>query len=173
MPLSEIDENDIQAGEGIKLYGYPGVGGVTMTVTEGTFSGIDGVYVKTDGRMSGGNSGGGSYFIRNGKFVGMPTEAVWRIGQEVDKMNHILFINNVLRWMKDGKFAVVQQSTVERAMKYQWGKKVEVKKAVPPIKKVVAVKQKAVVKEVPKAVKVEVPVIVPKKTLWQNIKSWF
>lgn len=175
MPIGEVDENDIQAGEGIKLYGYPGIGGQTMTVTEGTFSGIDGVYVKTDARMSGGNSGGGSYFLRSGKFVGMPTEAVWRIGQEVDKMNHILFVNNVIRWMKDGKFAVVQQSTIAKAMQYNWdapkGKKAEVVKPKAKVQKVAVQQKVEVKKEVPKVV---VPVTLPpKRGWWQKIKSWF
>jgi hypothetical protein len=130
--VEKLDEKNIDPGEEIKIYGYPGIGGETMTVTQGSFSGLDGEYIKTDGRISAGNSGGGAYFARNGGFVGIPSRTVWRVGREDDKINQILYANAIIRWMNTGVFAVVQKRVVDMAQNFNWTKSKTTKKEVIP-----------------------------------------
>ena len=72
----EIDPRQLDPGELITVLGYPGAGGMRMTLTQGVYSGVitmdDGDYIKTDADLSGGNSGGAA-FDSSGAFVGVPT----------------------------------------------------------------------------------------------------
>ena len=72
----EIDSRRLDPGELITVLGYPGAGGLRMTLTQGVYSGVitmdDGDYIKTDADLSGGNSGGAA-FDSSGAFVGVPT----------------------------------------------------------------------------------------------------
>ncbi len=66
----------LDPGEEIVTFGFPGVGGETMTLTRGVYSGMVGSgadsYIKTDADISPGNSGGAA-FDGHGNFVGVPT----------------------------------------------------------------------------------------------------
>lgn len=79
----EIDPRRLDPGELITVLGYPGDGGVRMTLTQGVYSGVitmdDGDYIKTDADLAGGNSGGAA-FDSSGAFVGVPTRGVGEVG---------------------------------------------------------------------------------------------
>ncbi len=66
-------------GEKLWIVGFPGIGGETMTVTQGIVSGktqgtprFPGEWIKTDAIISPGNSGGAA-FDQLGNLVGAPT----------------------------------------------------------------------------------------------------
>ena len=70
----------VQIGDSAPILGYPGIGGDTITFTEGVVSGftsdrsIDGrAWIKTDATIAGGNSGGlGANAV--GELVGVPNQ---------------------------------------------------------------------------------------------------
>lgn len=75
------DSQDVGLGDQLRVLGYPGIGGDTITLTSGTVSGfteerdVDGrAWIKTDAAISGGNSGG-SAVDADGNLVGVPTIA--------------------------------------------------------------------------------------------------
>jgi len=80
VPLGNAD--DLEVGDELEIFGYPGIGEDTITFTEGKVSGFlqeEGIeyqraWIKTDASISGGNSGGAA-IDENGKLVGVPTEA--------------------------------------------------------------------------------------------------
>lgn len=76
------DSDAVALGEEVHVLGYPGVGGVTVTFTEGAVSGFESedlggdqperVWIKTDAEIAPGNSGGTAVDER-GLLVGIPT----------------------------------------------------------------------------------------------------
>lgn len=75
------DSQAVDLGDQLRVLGYPGIGGDTITLTSGTVSGfteerdIEGrAWIKTDATISGGNSGG-SAVDADGNLVGVPTIA--------------------------------------------------------------------------------------------------
>lgn len=80
IPLSNSDE--LELGDTLSIFGYPGIGGKTITFTSGAVSGFtseEGVqarraWIKTDATIAGGNSGG-TAVNENGELVGVPTQA--------------------------------------------------------------------------------------------------
>ena len=77
LPRGESD--DLLPGDRLAVIGYPGLGGATVTYTEGVVSGfldedLNGEYewIKTDTEVNPGNSGGLA-IDANGAFVGVPT----------------------------------------------------------------------------------------------------
>jgi len=77
--LPRGDSDDLLPGDRLAVIGYPGLGGATVTYTEGVVSGfldedLDGEYewIKTDTEVNPGNSGGLA-IDSNGAFVGVPT----------------------------------------------------------------------------------------------------
>jgi len=82
----EVAEQQLEPGEAIRILGYPGVGGLTMTLTRGVYSGrVDrgGVtYIKTDADISEGSSGGAA-FDEAGVFIGVPTAGIEEVGHLV------------------------------------------------------------------------------------------
>ncbi|MFN3216992.1 MAG: trypsin-like peptidase domain-containing protein [Acidimicrobiales bacterium] len=79
-PVVEIGDSDtLSLGDRLRVIGYPGIGGETITFTEGTISGFvsvpgigDRSWLKTDATISGGNSGGLAV-DGEGFLVGIPT----------------------------------------------------------------------------------------------------
>ena len=71
-----VAAQELDPGEEIVTFGFPGTGGETMTLTRGVYSGMieSGAhhYIKTDADISPGNSGGAA-FDGHGNFVGVPT----------------------------------------------------------------------------------------------------
>ncbi len=77
--LSLADSDEMDIGDPLFIFGYPGIGGETITLTSGTVSGftlergINGrAWVKTDATIAGGNSGGTGVNDK-GELVGVPT----------------------------------------------------------------------------------------------------
>ncbi len=73
------DSDDLLPGDALAVIGYPGLGGSTVTFTEGVVSGfldenLDGVYewIKTDAEVNPGNSGGLA-IDHDGRFIGVPS----------------------------------------------------------------------------------------------------
>ena len=92
MPVG--DSNTLIPGDPITVVGYPGIGGLTVTVTAGIVSGWLGEdletggkqWIKTDARIAGGNSGGGA-FDENGLLVAVPTARVQTTDRGFEEQN--------------------------------------------------------------------------------------
>jgi S1-C subfamily serine protease len=77
IPLGDSDE--VEIGERIRILGFPGIGGETITYTEGAVSGFTAqkgipvrAWIKTDATIAGGNSGGLAANAA-GELIGVPT----------------------------------------------------------------------------------------------------
>lgn len=78
-PLAIGDSNAVAIGDDLIIVGYPGIGGETITLTRGYVSGFTGnptlgshAWIKTDGTIAGGNSGGLAA-NKAGEIIGVPT----------------------------------------------------------------------------------------------------
>jgi S1-C subfamily serine protease len=73
-PTATLGDSDaLQLGDQLKMYGYPGVGGATLTSTSGEVSGFDQTgMIKTDAEI-GPSSSGGSTYNQAGELVGIPS----------------------------------------------------------------------------------------------------
>jgi serine protease Do len=82
LPYVELGDSDsVEVGDELNIFGYPGIGGETITFTKGVVSGfsldaaIEGrAWIKTDATIAGGNSGG-TAVSESGVLVGVPTRA--------------------------------------------------------------------------------------------------
>jgi S1-C subfamily serine protease len=80
LPIVELGDSDaLEIGDELRILGYPGIGGTTITYTIGAVSGfttergVDGrAWIKTDATIAGGNSGGMGVNSR-GELIGIPT----------------------------------------------------------------------------------------------------
>jgi V8-like Glu-specific endopeptidase len=75
------DSNALDIGDDISVFGYPGIGGNTITFTSGQVSGFTGeavlgdrAWIKTDATIAGGNSGGLAA-NGDGEIIGVPTRS--------------------------------------------------------------------------------------------------
>jgi S1-C subfamily serine protease len=75
------DSDAVDIGDAIKILGYPGIGGETITFTSGSISGFtsehsvgDRAWIKTDATIAGGNSGGLAVNAV-GQLIGIPSIA--------------------------------------------------------------------------------------------------
>ena len=62
----------IAIGSYVSMYGYPAIGGDTITRTDGKIAGYEQLMYKIDGTIDHGNSGGGA-FNNSGELIGIPT----------------------------------------------------------------------------------------------------
>jgi len=91
LPFLAIGDSDaIGLGDDLRIFGYPGIGGDTITFTEGSVSGFtseagvaDRAWVKTDATIAGGNSGG-TAVNDAGELVAVPTRASATEGDVAD-----------------------------------------------------------------------------------------
>ncbi len=83
LPFVAVGDSDsVEVGDRLTMFGYPAIGGNTISVTNGIVSGFSreaGIddqraWIKTDATISGGNSGGGA-IDSGGHLVGIPTTA--------------------------------------------------------------------------------------------------
>ncbi|OGN74572.1 MAG: hypothetical protein A2X25_06740 [Chloroflexi bacterium GWB2_49_20] len=82
LPFVQLgNSDDLHVGDHIDIFGFPGIGGETITFTDGNVSGFiaeegmgDRAWIKTDATIAGGNSGG---LAANdtGYIIGVPTSA--------------------------------------------------------------------------------------------------
>ena len=88
-----------EPGRDITILGYPGDGGMTMTLVKGVYSGMvdmrDEPYIKTDADISRGHSGGAA-FDEAGVFIGVPTAGVREVGLLVPARSAMLFLERFL-----------------------------------------------------------------------------
>jgi serine protease Do len=75
------DSDRVEIGDHLRVLGYPGIGGETITFTEGAVSGftsersVEGrAWIRTDATIAGGNSGGMAVNMA-GQLIGAPTRA--------------------------------------------------------------------------------------------------
>jgi len=75
------DSENVEIGDNIRILGYPGIGGDTITFTNGVVSGFTSersvggrAWIKTDATIAGGNSGGLAVDAA-GRLIGVPTIA--------------------------------------------------------------------------------------------------
>jgi S1-C subfamily serine protease len=81
LPFVTIGNSDeLQLGDSITILGYPGIGGETITLTQGEVSGFTAekaygrrAFIKTSATIAGGNSGGMT-LNRELKLIGVPTQ---------------------------------------------------------------------------------------------------
>lgn len=94
----EVTEQQLEPGEAIRILGYPGVGGLTITLTRGAYSGLiayDGeTYIKTDAYISEGSSGGAA-FNEAGVFIGVPTAGIEDVGHLIPAGTAMKFLEQV------------------------------------------------------------------------------
>jgi S1-C subfamily serine protease len=86
LPAVEVDDStSVQLLDDIYIIGFPEKGGLTVTVNRGTVEGVDalGNWIKTDGRLMRGNSGGAAVDSQ-GKLIGVPTKVI-ADSQPIDK----------------------------------------------------------------------------------------
>jgi S1-C subfamily serine protease len=83
LPAIPVGDSDkLELGDTLSIFGYPGIGGETVTFTSGSVAGFSkeqGVrdrraWIKTDATIAGGNSGG-TGLNHDGELVGIPTQA--------------------------------------------------------------------------------------------------
>lgn len=76
------DSDQVELGDSVAIFGYPGIGGQTVTFTSGTVAGFSAsnelrvrrAWIKTDATIAGGNSGG-TAINSDGQLIGVPTQA--------------------------------------------------------------------------------------------------
>ena len=83
LPYIPVGDSDhLELGDIVKIFGYPGIGGETITFTSGSVAGFTQqkditpgrAWIKTDATIAGGNSGGTAVDF-DGHLVGIPTQA--------------------------------------------------------------------------------------------------
>lgn len=100
-PAIEIGNSEsLELGDGLSILGFPGIGGETITFTEGTISGFIeqpglGVrsWVKTDASIAGGNSGGLAA-DQAGRIVGVPSRAGTGDAEDITDCRLVADTNN-------------------------------------------------------------------------------
>lgn len=87
VPLGDSDQ--VHVGDHVNIYGFPAIGGETITYTDGNISGFTAeeeigarAWLKTDATISGGNSGGLAA-DDSGRIIGVPSRASSGSGGEI------------------------------------------------------------------------------------------
>ncbi len=96
LPFVEVGDSDtIQLGAEIRILGYPGAGGETITFTRGNVAGFENqnrvgnrAWIKTDATISPGNSGGLGVNAA-GQIIGVPSFGQEAIGGAINRLRAI------------------------------------------------------------------------------------
>lgn len=101
------DSDQVSIGDELSVIGFPGLGGDTVTFTQGSVSGFldedrDGVieWIKTDAEVNHGNSGGLA-INENGEMIGVPTMGVTDV-EAAGKISLVRPINLALPLLRTG-----------------------------------------------------------------------
>ena len=102
-PFLEIASKLAKTGDKITVYGYPSIGGDTLSQTEGAISGktekYDINWLKTDAKISFGNSGGAA-IDSDGRIIGITTRSR---SDMLDSMGYLIDIGSVKDWIDRNK----------------------------------------------------------------------
>lgn len=105
-------------GDDVDVYGFPGNGGGTITVTRGRVAGTDGDsgWLKTDASIDAGNSGGAA-FGSGGKLVGVPVAV--RIGYST--LGYLIPASQARDFLDANGSAVVRDARITAAFAAWYG----------------------------------------------------
>ncbi len=94
LSLPFCSHSEAKLGDKIKIYGYPGIGGGNLTITDGLLSSYIGGEndFMTSAKIDHGNSGGTAINTTQNCFLGIPTASQ---AGEIESLGYILNINNV------------------------------------------------------------------------------
>ncbi len=99
----------LSLGEEIFIFGYPPLGGETITFTSGRISGFtkteklgNGAWIKTEAKVSPGNSGGLAA-NETGKLVGIPTQVVGNDIATISRLRPVDLVKEIIDYYKQGK----------------------------------------------------------------------
>ncbi len=100
-PYLNYQDNSLPSiGEKVVVDGFPGIGGKTLTSTEGQVSGYEEresiTHLKTDATISVGNSGGTAKDSQ-GRFIGVPSY----IRSNISTLGYIIPLEEVEKWITD------------------------------------------------------------------------
>lgn len=84
--IKKCNANDTQITDELVVMGYPGIGGDTITITNGNIAGFSEPYIKTSAKTNYGNSGGAAIH-KSGCFLGIPTMVS---ATKLDSLGYIL-----------------------------------------------------------------------------------
>ena len=119
LPYVELGDSDqVQLGETVRIFGFPGIGGETITFTQGIVSGFetqedvgDRALIKTDTEISGGNSGGLAVNVA-GEIIGVPT---WTqssgTGSVIGRLRSINFAKDLIEEGENYQSKYVEEGT--------------------------------------------------------------
>jgi S1-C subfamily serine protease len=101
LPYVELGDSDqARIGDSLNIFGFPSIGGNTITFTKGSISGFssedqigDRAWIKTDATISGGNSGGLAA-DNNARIIGVPTIAAASRDTDVSDCRQVQDTNN-------------------------------------------------------------------------------
>ena len=98
VPMGDSDK--VRTGDRIYVWGYPGVGGYNVTVTDGIISGFeeDRSWIKTNAEFSPGSSGGVA-ITENGLLIGIPT-IVLSEARTLGRVGYLIAVNEVRRFLQ-------------------------------------------------------------------------
>ncbi|VAW32542.1 hypothetical protein MNBD_CHLOROFLEXI01-1177 [hydrothermal vent metagenome] len=110
LPFVEIGDSDsIGLGDEIRVLGYPGAGGDTITFTKGNVSGFesqdfvgDRAWIKTDTTVSPGNSGGLGVNER-GQIIGVPSFVQEATGGAINRLRSVNYALPLLEAAQAGR----------------------------------------------------------------------
>jgi hypothetical protein len=87
--------DSLELSDDVYVLGYPGIGGSTVTITEGAVAGFEGTnWIKSDVAIDNGNSGGGAFDIF-GNLIGLPT------GVMTGEHSSLTYIQNINAILED------------------------------------------------------------------------
>lgn len=115
LPAVRIGDSDAVAiGDELSIIGYPGIGGLTVTITSGRVAGFESelgqrIWIQTDALVSFGHSGGGA-FNAEGELVGIPTgvkeENIDELGDRLNLLRPVNLGKGLIEDAREGQRGV-------------------------------------------------------------------
>lgn len=115
------DSDQVEIGDELTIIGYPGIGGLTVTITSGRVSGFEAalgqrIWIETDALVSFGNSGGGA-FNSEAQLVGIPTgvneENIDRLGDRLNLLRPVNLAQQLVENARAGRRTVFSGEEAE------------------------------------------------------------